>query len=179
MRFLLCCLVVVVLTGCQSRTDTPASPPAESHGADETAIHDDLAAAFAGDQPGPDAAAEGECFAAALLSTTTLAELREAGLLDDEYAVVAAFPELERDLAEKVADAQLGCTDFVDDSTRAGIYVTKGRLARQRYAGCLRRTLPPTRVRAAVLAGLMGDWQAAAIDRLGDTQARCARRATR
>lgn len=181
MRVLASTVLVVLLAACTpgSGSDAGGSPSDGATAADESAIRDGLAVAFAGDRPGPDAEAKGECFAEALLSATTTEELRAAGILDGELAVVAEFPELERPLAEKVVDAQLACTDFVADSSRAGSYVTKGRLVQRRYARCLRRDLSENTVRAALLAAVMGEWEADAVDRLSTVQVDCANRAER
>lgn len=185
MRRLLPLLLVVVLTACTAGdvsggdTTAPADEPSASSTADPAAVRDALAAAFAGDQPGPAAEEEGGCFADRLLEAATVAELEEAGVVDGTGAVAPAFPALERPLAEKVVDAQLACTDFVADSSQAGLYVTKGRLARQAYAACLRQALPDEAVRAAVLAAVMGRWDDPAVSGLSRNQARCARAADR
>lgn len=174
MRFLLVCLLVMLLAGCSDPASSPepaASPAATgATAADEDAIRTGLATAFAGGSP----TAEAECFADEVLAATTPEELREAGVLDQEYAVAEPFPPLPRELAEKVVSAQLSCTDFVAASTRAGTYVTKGRLDRERYERCLRRELPRARVREALVAGLMGDWESPALSRLATAQADCA-----
>lgn len=180
MRALASCVLVVVLAACTagSGSDVAGGPSEGTAAVDEGALRDGLAAAFAGDRPGPDAEAKGECFADELLATTTPEELQDAGVADDEL-VVEEFPELERPLAEQVVDAQLACTDFVADSSRAGSYVTKGRLVQRRYARCLRRELSEATVRAALVAAVMGEWEAAAVDRLSTVQVDCAGRAER
>lgn len=173
MRFLLVCLLVV-LVGC---SDPAASPePAETSTSsdtaevDEAAIRSGLATAFAGGSP----TAQADCFADEVVAATTPEELREAGVLDEEYAVAEPLPPLPRELAEKVVSAQLTCTDFVAASTRAGTYVTKGRLDRERYERCLRRELSESQVREALVAGVMGDWESPALARLATAQADCA-----
>lgn len=183
MRALPSCVLVLALTACSpgSGVDGPPSPGGATtpSGYEESRVRADLAAGFAGDRPGPEATEEGECFADEVLSSTTPEELREGGVLDEEYAVLASFPALERPLAVKVVAAQLECTDFVADSSRAGSYITKGRLAQRRYAACLRDDLSRDMIRAALLAAVMGEWEDDAVERLSAAQAGCAQRARR
>lgn len=175
MRLLLVCLLVVLTAGCSDPGSSPEpEAPATAAGSgtvDEEAIRTGLATAFAGGRPD----AEADCFAEEVLAATTPAELREAGVLDEAYAVAEPFPPLPREVAEKVVAAQLACTDFAAASARAGTYVTKGRLDRERYARCLRRELPRSQVREALLAGLMGEWDSPALAHLAAAQADCAR----
>ena len=50
------------------------------------------------------------------------------------------------------------CTDFIEDSTAAQVYVTKGGLDREAYAACLADELDAATIRASVVASLMGEW---------------------
>ncbi len=131
MRALLFCLLVG-LTACTSAEE---DPPAAAPTVDEAALADGLAAVYAGDNPDPDDVTEGDCFADALLASTTPEELRAGGLVDASYAVVSEIPVLDADLAGPVADAQLACTDFVADSTAAQV--------ESRRAGSTARRTPP------------------------------------
>ncbi|QZY29031.1 hypothetical protein [Nocardioides coralli] len=178
MRPLLTCLVpgmllgplVGLLLGCT--TDAPRA--AGSDQVDRTQLREGLAAAFAGDRAGPTAEAEGTCFAQELLATASLEELRAGGVVAEDGSVVPSFPALDQPLAGKVVDAQLACTDVVEDSAQAQSFVTKGRLVRERYADCLRQALPDRAIRAAVLAAVMAEWEDPAIEELSAAQVSCA-----
>ena len=174
MRLLLSCLLGAVLVGCSSSPGEEPSAPTPT--ADEAALAEGLAAMYAGDNPDPDDLTEGDCFADALLASTSPEMLRDAGLVDASYAVVTEIPTLEEDLAGPVADAQLGCTDFVEDSTAAQVAITKGGLDREAYAECLAGALDADTMRASVVASLMGEWGDPAIERLSTAQTTCARR---
>ncbi len=165
MRLLLSCLVVgLVLAGCSSAEE----------GVDETGLAEGLAAMYAGNNPDPDDVSEGDCFADALLAATTPEQLRDGGLVDASYDVVTEIPALPEDLAGTVADAQLACTDFVEDSTAAQVSITKGRLDARAYEACLRATLDDAAIRAGVIASLTGSWEDPALARLSEAQADCA-----
>lgn len=175
MRLLLSCLVVgLVLSGCSAHEEPSPTPGAT---VDEAAVATGLAAMYAGDNPEPEDVREGDCFADELLDATTPEQLREGGLVDASYAVVTEIPVLEQDLAGTVADAQLACTDFVEDSTAAQVSVTKGRLDTEAYAACLGDRLDDAAIRASVVASLMGAWEDPALVRLSEAQSGCARRA--
>lgn len=176
MRLLVSCLLVVVVSGCSS---TEGNPPTPAPTVDEAALAEGLAAMYAGDNPAADDLAEGECFADELLASTMPAALQEGGLLDSSYAVVTEIPTLEEDLAGTVADAQLACTDFIEDSTAAQVSVTKGSLDAEAYAECLRGELDAAAVRASVVASLMGAWDDPALVRLSEAQSSCAEQRSR
>lgn len=163
-------LLVVALTACSAGDGEPPTPDPTVH---EAALAEGLAAMYAGDNAEPDDVAEGDCFAEELLATTMPAALREGGLLDASYDVVTEIPTLERDLAGVVADAQLACTDFVEDSTAAQVSITKGRLDPAAYADCLRTELDDDAIRASVVASLMGAWDDPALQRLSEAQQTC------
>lgn len=167
MRSLLSCLLVaLVLSGCS----TPADDEPE---VDEAALNEGLAALFLGDHPAKDDTS-GTCFADALLATTSPQELQEAGLLDEEYAVVADLPALEDDaLAGKVADAQLECTDYFAAAADAQASISKGKLDGDAFADCLRDTVDDEQLRAAVVATLQAQWDDPALSVLTDAQREC------
>jgi hypothetical protein len=142
---------------------------------DADVTRDGLGALFAGDHPGDRETAAGRCFARELTDRVPRERLREAGVLDASYGVVADLPPLPAGIAEDWARAQLACTDFVAESTRAQVTISKGRIDAERYAGCLRRTLDEAELEAAVAGTLAGDWDAPAVASLGAAQARCAR----
>lgn len=173
MRLLLCLLAgpLLALTACTTSEDPPVPAAAT---VDDAALAEGLAAVYAGDNPDAEDEREGECFASALLGSTTPEELRAGGLLDASYAVVDSIPPLEEELAGPVADAQLACTDFVADATAAQVSISKGKLDARAYEACLNRELDDAAIRAGVVASLQGEWEDPALLRLSEGQASCA-----
>ncbi len=171
MRLLVSSLLIgALLSGCSGSGSEPVADPT----VDERALTEGLSAMYAGDNPDPDDVTEGDCFAEELMATSSAEELRAGGLVDDSYAVVTAIPALEEGLAGTVADAQLACTDFIEDSTAAQVSITKGRLDPGVYAECLAAELDRDQLRASVVASLMGDWEDPALVRLSEAQTTCA-----
>ena len=175
MRSPVVCLLVALLAACSSSpTDSPDGRASGAPAAyDEAAVRDGLAGLFAGDDPRPRDVRAGECFADRLLSDTSPEELREGGLVADDGGAAAELPPLSPDLAGTVADAQLACIDVVDSSTRALTAVRKGDLDAEAYGGCLRRELPRSAQRAALVATLTGTWDDPALERLARVQVAC------
>jgi hypothetical protein len=161
-------LAALALVGCTS------DAPETAEKGDLAAIRADLAAHFAGDHPGEREAAAGECFAEELTERAGTERLRDGGVLDASYDVVAELPALPEDLAEVWAEAQFACTDFVEESTRAQEKATKGRIDPEEYAACLRAALTEDELRAAVVDSLTGDWAGPDLARLGRAQTDCA-----
>lgn len=161
-------LALLALAGCTSDDPAPAPP------GDLAAIRADLAALFAGDHPGERESEAGACFAEELTDRVGTERLRDGGVLDASYDVVADVPPLPEDLAADWADAQFACTDFVEESTRAQVKVTKGRIDTDAYAACLRAALTEDEMRAAVVDSLTGDWSGVDLARLGQAQTECA-----
>ena len=178
MRSSLVGLLVALLAGCSSSapdapdaSDEPSGTPAAAY--DAGAVREDLAALFAGDAPRRRDLAAGECFAGRLLETTTPEQLREGGLVAADGGGVTELPALPEALARTVADAQLACIDVVASSTRALASVRKGDLDTRAYGACLRRALPRTAQREALVATLTGEWEDPALERLARTQVQC------
>lgn len=169
---LLLAALALAVGGCQSEDAEPAGGPAP----DQAEIRSGLASLFAGDHPGSRETTEGDCFADRLTQAVSPEQLRSAGVLDASYEVVSEPPPLPPDVAAEWADAQLACSDFVDASTRAQVKVTKGDLDGASYASCLGSKLTQDQIRAAVVASLMGDFDAPAVSELSEAQAVCARR---
>jgi hypothetical protein len=139
---------------------------------------DGLAAMFAGDHPGDDDTETSRCFAEELTARISADQLRDAGVVDGEGYVVAELPPLPADVAASWADAQFACADFVEQSTRAQVKITRGRIDAEEYAACLRRELTEDDMRAATTSSLTGDWDSPALAALADAQPQCARSAT-
>jgi hypothetical protein len=141
----------VTLTACGadvSQNDDRDPVPAE--------VRAGLATLYAGDDPGPDVAREGACFAGALTDRLTPDELVEAGLVGDDGRVVAAAPMLTVDVAGAWVDAIDACTTYADVAARTLAARFDGRLDETSYAVCLGASVPPDRVRAALVATLTG-----------------------
>ena len=148
---------------------------ADGSGGDSAAIRAAFASLYAGDHAGELETASGDCFAEAFIGLTTQDQLREAGVLDASYAVVAELPPLPPDVADAWVEAQFGCSDFVEESTNAQVKISKGKIDGEKYAACLRRELTEDDMRAAATSSLTGDWDAPAVSALADAQGRCSR----
>ena len=168
---LLLAVLLLALPGC--RDD---EPPTEN--GDGAAIRADLSAVFAGDHPEDRDTDNGDCFAEQLVRQLSHEQLRDAGILDSSYDVVSPIPQLPEEAAAAWADAQISCTDFVEESARAQVKVTKGRIDTEAYAGCLREALTEAQMRGAVVDSLTGDWHGPDLAALSTTQAACAAEST-
>lgn len=170
MRSLLSCLLVgLLLAGCSAPADDPPR-------VDEAALHEGLAQLFIGDHAATDDPS-GTCFADELLAVATPDELREGGLLDEQYAVREDLPALEdAELARKVAQAQLACTDYFAAAADAQSSISKGERDGEEFAACLREAITDEQLEAAVAATLRARWQDPALEVLTDAQRACDRR---
>lgn len=165
---------VLVLVGVAAGCD---DDQAEGPRPDPQAIRSGLAALYAGDHATAADRRDGGCFAEQLVVRATPQELRDAGVLDDTWAVVTELPVLPEDLAGKWVDAQLACVDFVAESARAQAQVSHGTIDEEAYAACLRDLVPADRLRAALVETLTGAWDGADVTRLSEAQQTCADRA--
>ncbi|WP_126688217.1 hypothetical protein [Nocardioides ferulae] len=155
------------LAGCSGEDDS--EPEARL-----STVRSGLAAMFAGDHAVERDITAGNCFAEALTDEVDLADLREAGVLDSSYAVVAELPALTEELAVPWARAQLACTDFAEESARAQVAASKGAADAEAYAGCLRAALSDSDLEAALVETLTGTWDGPALTRLAAAQTSCA-----
>jgi hypothetical protein len=171
-------IAAACLAGLVACSDDAAPAPAPPEPVATAAVEEGLAGLFAGDRPDGASSRSGACFADALLERVTPDDLRDGSVLDEQYAVRAEVGVLPPALAGSWADAQLACTDFVAESTRAQVAVTKGRLETTTYADCLGARLDPEAVRRATVASLTAAWDDPAITALSDAQTGCAHRAT-
>ena len=138
----------------------------------------DLAALWAGDTPSTRDTEAAACFADALAERTTLADLRAAGLVDGNDAVVSTLPVLDEPSARAWVAAQLTCVDFVEESTRAQVAATKGAVDAPAYAACLGEALDDDAVTEALVATLSGGFDSPAVARLSQAQVDCVAGAT-
>lgn len=164
-------VALLLATGCTGGDSGDDGDTGRNGDPDE--IRADLAALFAGDHPEQRELDAGQCFAEAFTGATTPAELRDGGVLDASYDVVDPLPSLPAGLAATWVEAQFGCTDFVEESTRAQAKVSKGRIDEEAYAACLADSLSEAQMRAAVQATLEARWDAAELRRLSEAQTTC------
>ena len=173
---LLLASLVLLATGCSGQDADPSSGPAGEASPHARAIRSGLAALVAGDHPSRRDTRNGACFARALMARTTPEDLRDAGVLDASYAVVAEQPPLPRELADVWASAQFECTDFVAESARAQVAISHGKVDGETYATCLREKLTSDEIRAAVVASLIGTFNGVDVNRFSRAQGECARK---
>lgn len=167
-------LPVLALAGCSGDDDQPAAtPPSSSASADLAAIEDGLVGLWVGDDVTAEDTATGRCFARALIDSATPDRLRDAGILDASYAVVPVLPPLERPGAELWVDAQLACTDFVQESVRAQVAATKGKVDAAAYEACLRAALTDEQLRETAVQSIMGDFDGDAVAAFSRAQLDC------
>lgn len=129
--------------------------------------------AGADDAGGQRAADDAECFADGLLERVTPAQLRDGGVLDASYEPRAEVATLDRTVAEAWTAAQMSCTDFVEESTRAQEALTKGRLDADAYATCLEGRLDEETIRDASVSTLMARWDDPAVGEMSVAQSEC------
>ncbi len=174
-------LVPVLLLGLSGCTGDDGSAGPSSSGPDaaqRSEIREGLAAHFAGDRPDDRKQQAADCFAEELTERRSVDQLRDTGVLDADWDVVPELPILPEDLATDWAAAQLACTDYVAESTRAQVDITKGKVDAASYADCLQGALTEVQMRAALVDTLTGDWSGVDLARLGRAQTDCADRAT-
>ncbi|MCD4523858.1 hypothetical protein [Nocardioides sp. cx-173] len=164
-------LVALLAAGCSSTEEE------ERADVDEAALRDGLVALWVGDDETAMDTATGECFADALLDAATPEQLRDAGILDVSYAVVDELAFLDEAGAGLWAEAQFACTDFVEESVRAQVAATKGRVDRDAYGNCLRSALTEDQQRAAAEQSLMGDLDGDAVAAFSAAQLTCVQQA--
>ena len=175
-RLLALCLPVVVLaSGCTDERTEPPPPPADTS---ETQLRDGLSALWTGDNPTTEDTAAADCFAREFLDRPTIDQLRTTGIITEAEAVVTALPILDPELAGIWVDAQFACVSYIEGSTRAVSAQSRGTLNEEAYAACLREDLTDDQIRTALVSGLSGNPDAAALDVLSQAQAECARSAT-
>lgn len=165
---------VILCFGACSGDDGPDAErsPATTSPARAT-LASDLAAAFSGDHAEDSAQETGECFADAFLAQVSNDDLRGAGLVDEDGALVTPLPTLTEDLAEPWVDAQQQCSDFITSSAEALAAQSKGKVDRDTYAACLEGALTEDEVRAGLEAAVTGRMQSAAVTVLSEAQGEC------
>lgn len=157
------------LAGCGSETEAEAVTLSASP---ET-VRSSLVELYAGDRASDDATSAAECFADDLLDRVTPEDLRDGGVLDDAYAPRTRATALDRPVAEAWTEAQMSCTDFVEQSTEAQEALTKGRLDADAYAACLDGRLDEETIRAASVSTLMARLDDPAVGEMSVAQSEC------
>lgn len=182
-----CALAAVALVGltiamsaCDSDETPGPGPTPTSEAAAEPAsdaVRTGVVALYTADDASEDQLVEAGCFADELLERLDLAELRDAGIVQDDGQVVPVLPVLDVPTAEEWVAAQGECADFVTVSTRAVVVQSKGKADAKVYETCLRGALSPEQLDAAIVDTLTGHFDSAEVQALSGAQAECSRSA--
>ncbi len=167
-------VLAVLLAGCSDddRDDN------DDNGPDRAVVEQGIADLYAGDHATEQDTESGACFAAELLDRADVGLLQDAGIITESGEVATELPAFDEETATLWVDAQFECVDYVEESTRALLAQTKGKLEQKTYAACLREALTDDQLRAAVQATLTGAWDAPEVTDLANAQADCRRKAT-
>ncbi len=164
-------VAALVAVGCSdAEPDSPSDGPSD---AGRAQVERQIADLYAGDDPTDEDAESGACFAEELLDRAGVPQLQDAGIITDSGEVATELPAFDVETARLWVDAQFACVDYVEQSTRALLAQTRGRLDPEAYAGCLRAALTDEELRAAVEATLTGAWEAPEVNQLANAQADC------
>ena len=174
LRGALVVIVMLAATGCSG----DEAPEGAADERPRQVTLDGLASLYAGDHPGEDQTADGRCFAEELTDRVSFDRLREAGVVDEDGAVVVDVPSLPEDLARDWVDAQFACVDVVEQSAEAQRRLSKGKVDVEAYAACLREALPEDELKAAIVEALTGELDGEALAAFSDAQGACRREST-
>lgn len=158
------------LVGCtaDAEADTVASSAASP-----AEVRAGLVDLYAGERATSDDVAAAECFADDLLERVTPDELRDGGVLDASFRTREKAATLDRTLAVAWVEAQMTCTDFVEESTEAQEALTKGHLDADAYAACLEGRLDDDTIRDASVSTLMARFDDPAVGEMSVAQSEC------
>jgi hypothetical protein len=145
----------------------------ERKDASTEAVEDGIADLYAGDHATEEDSEAGECFASELVDRAGIDGLRDAGIVTDSGEVATELPGFEEETARLWVEAQFACTDYIEESTRALVAQSQGRLDPEAYAHCLREAITDDELREAVVASLTGAWETPEVNKLADAQAQC------
>jgi hypothetical protein len=159
-------LSALILVGCSD--DEP-----ERNDASTEAVEEGIADLYAGDHATDEDSETGACFAAELVDRAGIDGLRDAGIVTDSDEVATELPAFEEETARLWVEAQFACTDYIEESTRALVAQSKGKLDPEAYAECLRAAITDAELREAVVASLTGAWEAPEVNKLAAVQAQC------
>ena len=168
-----CSLAALLLVGCSDdEPDADVRRPGPGR-----SVEQGIADLYAGDHATDQDTEAGACFAEELLDRAGVERLRDAGIITDSGEVAAELPAFDAETARLWVDAQFACVDYVEESTRALLAQTKGKLDQATYAACLRDALTEDQLRAAVEATLTGAWEAPEVTALATPRPTAGRRA--
>ena len=159
-------LTALLLVGCSDDEREPQE-------SDTEAVEQGIADLYAGDHATEEDSEAGACFASELVERAGVERLRDAGIVADSGEVPTELPAFDDETARLWVEAQFACTDYVEESTRALVAQSKGKLDPEAYAACLREAITDAELREAVVASLTGAWEAPEVNKLADAQARC------
>ncbi len=169
---------IVLLAGLLLAGCSDDEPDSDTEGPTRAKVEQGIADLYAGDHATEQDTESGACFAEELLDRAGVDRLRNAGIITDSGEVAAELPAFDAETAKLWVDAQFECVDYVEESTRALLAQTKGKLEQKTYAACLREALTEDQLRAAVEATLTGEWESPEVAALANAQADCRREAT-
>ncbi|HWM74744.1 MAG TPA: hypothetical protein VNQ53_13425 [Nocardioides sp.] len=159
-------LTALLLVGCSDDEPVKKDPNTD-------AVEQGIADLYAGDHATDEDSVAGACFASELVDRAGVDGLRDAGIVTESGGVATELPAFEEETARLWVEAQFACTDYIDESTRALVAQSKGRLDPKAYADCLRGAITDDELREAVVASLTGAWETPEVNKLADAQARC------
>ena len=159
-------LTALLLVGCSD--DEPKRNDASTE-----AVEDGIADLYAGDHATEEDSEVGACFASELVDRAGIDGLRDAGIVTDSGDVASELPGFSQETARLWVEAQFACTDYIEESTRALVTQSNGKIDPEAYAACLRDAITDDELREAVVASLTGAWETPEVNRLADAQASC------
>lgn len=168
-------LVAITLPGLAACGGEAEAETVPADAASQAEVRSALVGLYAGKAGGGGqrTADDAECFADGLLEQVTPAQLRDGGVLDASYEPQTEVPTLDRTVAEAWTAAQMSCTDFVEESTRAQEALTKGRLDADAYATCLDGRLDAATIHDASVSTLMARWDDPSVGEMSVAQSEC------
>lgn len=155
----------------------PVQLPSVDPRFDMETVRRDLVTLWTSDDRADENLQAGRCFAVLLVSNSDADELRDAGILGDDYAVDPGLTGLTPAGAELWVDAQFGCSDLVSESGRAQVAATRGRVDRAAYETCLRAAVPEDQLREVAVSSLLGDLSGDAVAAFSAAQLDCVQQA--
>ncbi len=159
-------LTALLLVGCSDDEPDKKDPNTD-------AVEQGIADLYAGDHATEEDSEAGACFASELVDRAGVEGLRDAGIVTESGGVATELPGFDEETARLWVEAQFACTDYVEESTRALVAQSKGKIDPEAYAACLREALTDDELREAVVASLTGAWETPEVNKLADAQGRC------
>lgn len=155
----------------------PAPQPSADPRFDMESVRQDLVSLWTSDDRTEVNLSAGRCFAGLLVSNSDADELREAGILDEDYTLDPGLTGLTPEGAALWVDAQFACSDLVSESGRAQVAATKGKVDRAAYETCLRAAVTEEQLREVAESSLLGDLSGDAVATFSAAQLDCVQQA--